>query len=70
MPLTYERLNVNLTERSSLALTVAAELDGLNKTDVVNRAVQLYSFLIQERAEGRELLIRDGDKFATIHLLG
>ena len=39
-----ERVTVNLTPRSSKALEQAAELTGDSKTDIVNRALQLYEF--------------------------
>ncbi len=42
-----ERVTVNLTPRSSKALEQAAELTGDSKTDIVNRALQLYEFIEQ-----------------------
>lgn len=40
------RLSVNLTPRASRALDLAARLTGDTKTDTVNRALQIYSYLL------------------------
>jgi hypothetical protein len=66
---TAERVTVNLTAKSSVALANRAEVEGLSKTDVINRALQLYSFLGAERDMGRELVLRDGDRIAEVHFL-
>jgi hypothetical protein len=43
-PLT--RLTVNLTPRADAALTLAARLTGDNRTNSVNRALQIYAYLM------------------------
>lgn len=48
------------------ALTESAEITGHSRTDVINRAVQMYAFLVKERAAGKDVLIRDGDQVARI----
>jgi hypothetical protein len=54
-----ERLTVNLTERSSAALRLAHELAGDSKTDTVNRAIQVYAYLVQQsQASGPAKKIR------------
>ena len=40
-----ERVTVNITARTSRALDLIKSLTGLNKTDTINRAVQLYAYL-------------------------
>lgn len=44
-PSAVERITVNLTARSQQALTEAVARNGDNKTDTINRALQLYNFL-------------------------
>lgn len=44
-PSPLERITLNLTPRSQQALAEAVERSGDNKTDVVNRALQLYNYL-------------------------
>lgn len=51
-PDTLTRLVANLTEKSIAALDEAAILDGLSRTDVVNRALQLYAYLRKAEADG------------------
>ncbi|WP_218923750.1 hypothetical protein [Streptomyces sp. rh34] len=34
-------------------------ITGLSKTDSINRAVQVYAFLAQQMADGKEVLLRD-----------
>lgn len=39
---------MNLTARAALALESATKNSGDNKTDTVNRALQVYAYLVQE----------------------
>ena len=57
----YERLTVNLTQRSAEALAKAAELSGDTKTDTVNRALQTYAFIREAVASGGTVLVRTSD---------
>jgi hypothetical protein len=50
-----------LTPRSRVALNELVELLSLSKTDVINRAIQLYRMIENERGNGNELLLRDPD---------
>ena len=54
-----ERVTVNLTGRASRALELAAELTGESKTDTVNRALQIYSYLEQVMASGGSIYVRE-----------
>lgn len=57
-----ERVTVNLTQKSSDALTRAAATDGLNKTDTINRALQLYDWVLDQRERlGFELAVIGAD---------
>lgn len=50
-PLT--KLSANITDRSRMALEAAAEQTGDTQTDTVNRAIQLYAFVVKLHAKGR-----------------
>lgn len=62
------KITVNLVDRGAVALNELCERTGLNKTDVVNRALQLYNFadelmakdgkLISEDAEGKRMRVQ------------
>lgn len=53
-----ERVTVNLTPRASAALADAAELTGYNRTDVINRAVQVYAHLEKVQRDGGRCLVQ------------
>jgi hypothetical protein len=55
------RLTVNLTDKSMAALNDIMSVDGLSKTDAINRALQVYGFLGSELISGKQLLLRDAD---------
>jgi hypothetical protein len=52
------RVTVNLTARSSAALEVAAAVSGDTRTDTINRALQIYAFLVQVIEEGGSAHVR------------
>lgn len=41
--------------KSSEALTAAHEAEHLSKTDVINRSLQLYHFLLEARMRGEQI---------------
>lgn len=51
------RVTVNLIPKAAEALDHAAALDRMSKTDTINRAVQIYDYLIDKGAHGYEILI-------------
>ncbi len=51
----------HLIPKAETALTAAAEITGLSRNEVVNRALQAYAFLEEQHASGHELLTRQGD---------
>jgi hypothetical protein len=53
-----ERVTVNLTARASRALEIATALTSLNKTDTINRAIQIYSYLEEITEAGGEIQVR------------
>jgi hypothetical protein len=50
------KLSVNLVPRALVALQLAAQTTGNSQTDTVNRALQIYAYLVSERAQGRHVL--------------
>lgn len=62
-PLTVERITVGLTRKTQKALARAAESEGLTKTDIVNRALQLYDWMLDQQTRGYKIatLREDGD---------
>lgn len=54
-----ERFTVTLIATAAQAVATLMQLTGLSKTDVINRGVQVYAFLAQQMAEGKEILLRD-----------
>ncbi|MFB6963170.1 hypothetical protein ACFCYB_40985 [Streptomyces sp. NPDC056309] len=54
-----ERFTVTLIATAAQAVGTLMRITGLSKTDVINRAVQVYAFLAQQMADGKEILLRD-----------
>ncbi len=54
-----ERVTVNLMPRTSKALQLAADITGGNKTDTINRAIQMYAFFEDTVRRGGTVLVRD-----------
>lgn len=54
-----ERVTVNLTMRSSQALEEVTVESGDTKTDVINRALQVYAFLERIRKNGGTFHVRE-----------
>lgn len=55
------RLTVNLTPKSDAALTNLANRTDLNRTDLVNRALQLYDYVDKATEAGMQLMLRGPD---------
>ncbi|MGK5627067.1 hypothetical protein [Streptomyces sp. URMC 123] len=56
-----ERYSVTFVPAAVQAVQELTEISGLSKSDVINRAVQVYAFLAREMAEGRHVLLRTED---------
>ena len=54
-----EKVTVNLTTRSVAALEKAVEVTGDSKTDVINKALQVYSFIQEQIDAGGALYVKD-----------
>jgi hypothetical protein len=54
-----ERITVNFVPRASEALQQAVELTRDSKTDTLNRAIQLYAYVLKAQAGGQDLFIGD-----------
>lgn len=56
-----ERVTVNLTPRSAVALELATEITGDSKTDTINRAIQIYAYLEHIASKGGTVHIRESE---------
>jgi hypothetical protein len=54
-----ERITVNFVPRASEALRQAVELTHDSKTDTINRAIQLYAYVLKAQAGGQDIFIGD-----------
>lgn len=54
-----ERLHTNLIPQAAADLEAETTASKMNRADVVNRALQLYHFLMEEERDGREICVRD-----------
>ena len=54
-----KRLVIELTQRAAADLAWLIEMEELNKTNVVNRAIQVYKRVIEAQANGGALVIDD-----------
>ncbi len=61
------RVTVNLVPKADQALERAAELTGDNRTDTINRALQYYAFLCEERHAGRDVYLASPADLAAGH---
>lgn len=53
------KVSANFVKRSMLALEVASQLTGDNQTDVLNRSVQVYAYLMKVMNEGKLVFVED-----------
>jgi len=54
-----QRVTVNLTPRSCEALELAVKQTRDSQTDTINRAIQVYSYLVNITENGGTLYVRD-----------
>lgn len=54
-----ERVTVNLTPRTSEALEQLAQITGESKTDMINKALQVFSYLQQLQRDGGAVYVRE-----------
>lgn len=57
----FERVTVNLTEKSSQALAASVEISGDSKTDNINKALQAYAMLLRAQDAGGAVYLREKD---------
>jgi hypothetical protein len=68
--MTDTTITVTLIPQAAEALETAAGLTGLSRTDVINRALQLYAFAESERATGAEILLRRDGSVKRLEIAG
>ncbi|MEU6322683.1 hypothetical protein [Streptomyces sp. NPDC047009] len=65
-----ERYSVTFVPAAVQAVQELTEISGLSKSDVINRSVQIYAFLAQEMAHGRQLMLRNEDgSLERVHIV-
>ncbi|MEU4578966.1 hypothetical protein [Nonomuraea sp. NPDC023979] len=52
----YREITTRLTARSTQALGELTARTGLNETDIVNRALQMYASIAAKQASGAQIL--------------
>jgi hypothetical protein len=63
-------MTVNLTRRASKALNHALEVEGGNRTEVVNRALILYALFSEALDTGAQVCIRRPDgTIEALHII-
>ena len=53
------KVSANFVPRAIVALDVAGEVTGDSRTDVLNRAVQFYAYLVKRAEEGNLIFVED-----------
>ncbi|MFE2392233.1 hypothetical protein ACFXC0_26255 [Streptomyces althioticus] len=65
-----ERYSVTLVPPAVEAINKLVEATGLTKTDVINRAVQIYAFLEERMGEGNEVVLRSPEgEYERVHIV-
>jgi hypothetical protein len=54
-------MTVNLVRRAVRALDIATDTTGENRTDTVNRALQVYAYVAQAEMSGKAIYIEAPD---------
>lgn len=67
---TLERLSVNMIPRTSQALKLVTEVTKDTKTDTINRAIQVYAYMMGIVHAGGEVYVRkDGGELEKLTFL-
>ena len=61
MAVDLTRITVNLIPGAASALEEVSAAENLSQTDAVNRALQVYEFIVMQRMHGKELMLRAED---------
>jgi hypothetical protein len=56
-----ERITVNLVNRASRALQRVSALTGDSRTDTINRAIQVYAYVVETDANGGAIYVRESE---------
>lgn len=67
---TPPRVNVAMIPKTSAALTALERATDLSKTDLVNRAIQLYEYLLPylDGDADRAVMLRDGGELSRLRV--
>lgn len=53
------KVSANIVPRAMAALELASELTGDSRTDVINRAIQVYAYLAKQDKEGKLIFLEN-----------
>ncbi len=53
------KVSANFVNRALAALEIASEITGDNQTDVINRSVQVYAYIMKMMDEGKLIFVED-----------
>lgn len=54
-----EKVTVNLVDKALSSMEAASALEGLSKTDVINRALQMYVWILEHQTLGYKFCVID-----------
>jgi hypothetical protein len=63
------RLVVELGAQAAADLAALVETEDLNKTTLVNKAIQLYAIIRKQEREGKSVVLKDRDQRETLLLM-
>lgn len=67
--ITVQQIHTKLIASASVALSWLVEHVTRNQADTVNRALQVYAFIEQKKAEGYEILIHKDGKTEVVNIV-
>lgn len=56
-----ERITVNLVNRASQALQLVVKITGDSRTDSINRAIQVYAYVVEIDSKGGAIYVRESE---------
>lgn len=65
----FERLSVNVNDKTARELIDLSERAGVNVTEIIRRAVSVYKYLDDEQRDGALVQIIKGDRCSTLEFI-
>lgn len=61
----YTKMTLNLIPKAADDLAKVSEATGINRTDTVNRALQMYAFLVEQQVSEKLIMLQGKDGTVT-----